>query len=132
MGRHGATTVLEAARSALSSWRREFGGRGRPIPDKLWVMAAAAARIEGVPTTARVLNVDAKRLAARAAKAPRAQMPAERPVFVELPAMSARVGSEPIVVEVIGDDARVRVELPARIGAAELVSVVRGLWSRGA
>lgn len=130
MGRHGATTVLEAARSALSSWRREFGGRGRPIPDKLWVMAAAAARIDGVPTTARVLRVDAKRLAARAAKAP--QMPPERPVFVELPAMPARVGSEPIVVEVIGDDARVRVELPARIGAAELASIVRAFWSRGA
>ncbi len=131
MERHGATTVLEAARSALSSWRREFGGRGRPIPDKLWAMAAAAVRIEGVATTARLLKLDAKRLAARAAKAPPAKP--ERPVFVELPAITARVGSEPIVVELIGrDDERVRVELPAHIGGAELATLVRALWSRGA
>ena len=136
MGRHGATMVglLDAARSALSSWRREFGGRGRPIPARLWAMAAAAAQIEGVPTTARVLKVDARRLAAHATKAPRAQRPPARPAFVELPAMSTRVGSEAIVLELSGrDDERLRVELPARVvGAAELVLLARAFWSRGA
>lgn len=132
MGRYGTTMVLEAARSALSTWRREFGGKGRPIPEKLWAMAAAAARIEGVSATARVLRVDAKRLAARAGQARPAQMPPARPVFVELPAMPARVVPEPIVVEVIGGDERVRVELPARIGAAELAALVRAFRSRGA
>jgi len=100
----------------------------------LWTMAAAVARVEGVSTTARVLRLDAKRLAARAAKGETADLSLGHPMqFVELSAMPARAGAEPIIVDLIGRDGeRVRVELPARaVASGELVAVASAFWSRG-
>ena len=37
----------------LTSWRGRHGGRRRPIPDELWVVAAEVAEVEGISTTAR-------------------------------------------------------------------------------
>lgn len=132
MGRVGATAIgeLEAARVALSAWRREFGGRGRPIPDALWAMAAAAARVEGVPTASRALKVDANRLAARMSASEGAELLPVSPVqFVELGSLSGRGACERIVVELIGREGeRVRVEIPT----LDVVALARAFWSRGA
>lgn len=58
-----ATVDLETTREALAIWRRRHGGRGRRIPTALWDEARELAREHGVAETARVLRLDAVRLA---------------------------------------------------------------------
>ena len=93
-------------------------------------MAGVAARVEGVPTTARALKVDAKRLAARLATRDGAEVAPCSPVqFVELGSLSGRGACERIVVELIGREGeRVRVEVPA----LDVVALARAFWGRGA
>jgi hypothetical protein len=46
----------------LSSWREEYGGRGRPIPEDLWEAAVEMAATHGVSCTAQKLGLDRRRL----------------------------------------------------------------------
>src|SRR5580692_4017351 len=77
---------LDRTREALASWRRSYGGRGRPIPEALWSEAADVAGANGVAEVARTLRLDARKLAklveGRAASVPRSG--GERAPFVEL------------------------------------------------
>lgn len=135
MGPSRGSGELKAASEALTAWRRAFGGRGRAIPERLWAMAASAARIAGVATTARALALNGKKLGARVAAIGTGGAPASPAVqFIELAALPAQTAPERIVVELMGRAGdRMRVELPARGQATtELVALTRALLGGGA
>jgi hypothetical protein len=52
----------------LTRLRTRHGGKGRRIPEKLWVEAAEVAAAEGVEKTARLLQLDPARLGDRVAE----------------------------------------------------------------
>jgi hypothetical protein len=131
MRRDKRAVGLAATSEALTSWRRQFGGRGRRIPEGLWAEAAEVARSAGVVETARALRLDAKRLAALveplAARAER-----EPATFVELGGVEVVPVPEPVVVEFIGregDQIRVRVSRGGGSGV-DLAELARAFWSR--
>ena len=127
---------LEAAREALTSWRRTHGGRGRPIPPALWSKAADVARGLGVPEVARALRLDAGRLArlveGGAESAPRSEVaPAD---FVELGGLELGMSRGPgrTVLELMGHEGdRVRVEVGDG-GGVDFVAIARAFWGRRA
>ena len=127
---------LDTTREALASWRRSYGGRGRPIPAALWSDAADVARANGVAETARALRLDPRKLAklaeGGAASAPRSVVEPAR--FVELGGFGLGEPREPraVVLELVGREGdRVRVEVAGGAGGAvELVALARAFWSR--
>lgn len=130
---------LEATREALASWRRRHGGRGRPIPESLWLMAADVARVSGVAETARALRLDATRLGRRVEG--KAEIAArgieeieESRRFVELGGLALGEPRKVAVVELVGREGdRVRVEVPGGAGSAvDLVALARAFWGRSA
>jgi hypothetical protein len=127
---------LEAAREALASWRRTHGGRGRPIPAALWSKAADVARGLGVPEVARVLRLDAGKLArlveGGAERARRSEV--EPTDFVELGGLELGTRREArwTVLELVGHEGdRVRVEVGDG-GGVDIVAIVRAFWGRRA
>jgi hypothetical protein len=123
---------LAAASDALAAWRKEFGGKGRAIPDALWKMATGVARTEGVAATARALKLDAMRLAARMPTGNEPAVAERQRRFVEIPALSAAGSRAVTVVEFVGREGdRVRVETPSVVGSTEIVELARAFWSRG-
>lgn len=116
----------------LSSWREEFGGRGRPIPDELWDAAAAVAETEGVARTAQALRLDRSRLARRA----RVETPTHDqqtttagPKFVELGPLGAfGVSSvrQQVVIYLRGEG-RVGRQLMLEGSASDVAAVIRQL-----
>jgi hypothetical protein len=127
---------LDTMREALATWRRSYGGRGRPIPAALWSDAADVARASGVAETARALRLDPRKLAklaeGRAEGAPRSVVEPAR--FVELGGFGLGEPREPrtVVVELVGREGdRVRVEVAGGAGGGvELVALARAFWSR--
>lgn len=53
---------LRAVSRRLERWRARHGGRGRRIPNELWLEAASVASADGVCETARALRLDRDRL----------------------------------------------------------------------
>jgi hypothetical protein len=127
---------LEAAREALTSWRRTHGGRGRPIPPALWSKAADVARGVGVPEVARALRLDAGKLArlveGGAESAPRSDVgPGDFVELGDLELGTLRV-SRRTVLELVGQEGdRVRVEV-GDDGGVDLVAIARAFWGRRA
>ncbi len=127
---------LDTTREALASWRRSYGGRGRPIPAALWSDAADVARASGVAETARALRLDPRKLAklaeGRAESAPRSVV--EPAGFVELRGLGLGEPRAPrtVVLDLVGREGdRVRVEVVGGAGTAvELVALARAFWSR--
>jgi hypothetical protein len=127
---------LDTTREALASWRRSYGGRGRPIPEALWSDAADVGRANGVAETARALRLDPRKLAklaeGRAESGPRSAV--EPAGFVELGGLGLGGPHEPrtVVLELVGREGdRVRVEVVGGAGSAvELVTLARAFWSR--
>jgi len=85
------TPQMKSLRKRLTRWRTRHGGKGRRIPEKLWVEAAEVAAAEGIEKTARLLHLDPGRLGDRVAesKCLQAENGAQKPEFefveVELP-----------------------------------------------
>jgi hypothetical protein len=127
---------IEATREALASWRRQHGGPGRPIPAALWSDAADIARANGVAETARVLRLNARKLAKLVER--------QAPEGVAVPAGFVEIGGlamvEPretrrgAVLELVGREGdRVRVEIVGDAGGGvDLVALARAFWGRGA
>jgi len=56
MGRgRGRGASPELLRDRIEEWRRSSGGRGRRIPEQLWVEALEVARVHGIRDAARLL-----------------------------------------------------------------------------
>jgi len=130
MGRgKGGGTIPESLRDRIEEWRRSSGGKGRKIPEELWVGAMDVARVHGVREAARLLRLDRRRLERRVAVGSVGALAAE---FVEIP--SAAVGAPAVEVEFVGADGdRVRVAIPcgARAhGAVDVVELAHAFWGR--
>ena len=125
-------TKLAWARRRLERWREEHGGRGRPIPERLWSIAVEAAGCEGIAETARALRVDCDRLARRVelARGERALGPA-RPAsegFIELEAGGLCAPSR-AVVRFEGRDGE---KLELELAGLDVVALARAFWGRPA
>ena len=124
---------LAEVRDRLARWRAKHGGRGIRIPEAMWAEVVEVAQVEGVEATARALQLDPARLAARMTGAGTAsgEMPAEASGgFVELDA--GRLGLSPrTVIRFQGQDGeRLEVELAA--GAViDLAALAEAFWRRG-
>jgi hypothetical protein len=129
MGRsRGRGPSPESLRDRIEDWRRSSGGRGRRIPEQLWVEAVEVARVHGVRDAARLLRLDRRRLERRV-EGESGALAAE---FVEIP--SVAVGPPAIEVEFVGADGdRVRVAIPGGArepGAIDVVALAQAFWSR--
>lgn len=136
MAEHVTTTVeLGRVQRKLSSWREQHGGRGRPIPDALWVAVAEVAAVEGVRTTARALGVDRERLARRVQEraatshgAGSAQTALTGPRFVAVDAGSVFARGQ-TVVRLTSRDGE-QLEIAVAGGAVDVAAVARAFWER--
>ena len=134
MGRsRGRVASPELLRDRIEDWRRSSGGRGRRIPEQLWVEALEVARVHGVRDAARLLRLDRRRLERRvegeSGARPGGALAAE---FIEIP--SVAVGPPTIEVEFVGAAGdRVRVAIPGGArepGAIDVVALAQAFWSR--
>ena len=121
--------ALVSARGQLERWRREYGGRGVRIPEKLWGEAVGLARVHGLAMTAQKLGLDRGRLEARVSLAEGQERAADRsePVFVEL-GVAPLDGRGRTVVELVsraGD--RMRIDVT---GGVDVVGLSLSFWSR--
>jgi len=122
------------AQRRLERWRAEYGGRGRPIPERLWSIAVEVARAEGIESTALALRVDRERLARRVARAcepsARESTPSPSASFVELDVHGLSVPAEKAVLRFEGRDGE-KFELEfTNARAADVVELARAFWSR--
>jgi len=78
--------VVEAKRD-FERWRRNRKRR-RPIPERLWRLAAKVALVEGVHATARQLRLNPTRLKGRVETLRQDQAAEVWPRFVELPGLA--------------------------------------------
>ena len=124
---------LAQVRDRLARWRAKHGGRGIRVPEVMWTEVVEVARVEGVETTARALQLDPTRLVSRMTAAGTAvgEKPAEMGGgFVELDA--GRLGLSPrTVIRFHGRDGeRLEVELAA--GAViDVAALAEAFWRRG-
>jgi len=122
------------AQRRLERWRAEYGGRGRPIPERLWRIAVEVARAEGIEPTALALRVDRERLARRVAlacgPAPEGAPSSPSASFVELDARGLCVPAERAVLRFEGRDGeKFELELTGA-HATDVVELARAFWSR--
>jgi hypothetical protein len=120
----GAGELAEAKR-AFDRWRRS-GSRQHRIPDRLWRMAAKAATIHGVPSTARWLGLNSVRLKQRMLAAAQDQA-SQEPRFVELPWPGGTAVAECILEIEDQDGSKLRIQLKGE-ATAQAVSLGRMLW----
>jgi hypothetical protein len=78
------TGELAEAKRGFERWRRN-PKRQRQIPDRLWRMAARAAAIHGVQSTARWLGLNSARLKQRVDQFAQEEASPQGPRFLELP-----------------------------------------------
>jgi len=82
---HRPPAALRRAERAVQEWRSNGGGTGFPVPESIWALAVAAARVVGVAEVVRVLRLNRQRLKQRLA--------ATAPVPVAHPAETADVAT---------------------------------------
>ena len=124
------TGALVRARGHLESWRREYGGRGVRIPEKLWGEAVGLARVYGLAMTAQKLGLDRGRLEARVSLGEGQERAADRPepLFVEVGVAPFDGGRT--VVELVGRGGdRMRIDVTGRSGV-DVVGLSLSFWSR--
>lgn len=89
--------VVEAKRG-FERWRRGRKRR-RPIPERLWRLAAKVASVHGVHATARQLRLNPTRLRAWMETLRQDQAAEVSPRFVELPGLEAAHGACECILE---------------------------------
>jgi hypothetical protein len=127
-------TRVRSAQRRLERWRAAYGGRGRPIPERLWRIAVEVAQEEGVEPTALALRLDRERLARRVALACESlAVEARRSPsagFVELDARGLCAPAERAVLRFEGRDGeKFELELSGA-RAADVVELARAFWGR--
>jgi hypothetical protein len=112
---------LRRLRTRLARWRRDHGGRGRRIPEELWIEAACLAGSEGEARVARALRLSPKGLALRVTALEESDGPAAS--FVELlpaqlgPVLGAEPGRSTVLAVGPGGE-KLQLELTPSCGAA--------------
>jgi len=128
-GKSSRIPSLEDVRSRFERWRRTRQGKA-PIPEELWLAAAAVARRDGVNPTAVALHLDGGQLKRRMVASGRVARKEPPAAFVELLAPSqARSGSHrpEYTLELEGRNGKLRIHCQAAT-AAELATLSRALW----
>lgn len=124
----GQTQELVALQRRVEGWRRERGGRGSRIPEKLWSEAVAVSRTAGLYATARALRFNYENLKRRAGR--EARRPSQQKtefVAVQLPPVSNGLK---VVVDLAGRDGeQVRIELSGG-NARDVVALADAFWKR--
>jgi len=117
MDERGGLDAVESVRKRLERWRSEHGGRGRRIPEALWLDAVELALRDGVDATARALRLNAGSLERRLAQRD-AEMPAR---FVELAGTDFSLPRVNRVELTNRSGTRMRIELGADIDVVALI-----------
>ncbi|HVT58928.1 MAG TPA: hypothetical protein VHR45_11050 [Thermoanaerobaculia bacterium] len=130
----GEGLALRRAQLRLERWRERHGGRGVRIPERLWALAVAAARAEGIAATAAALRLDRQGLLRRVELEPESKHrgeSAEVATFVEL-RMSELQGQGEVraVVELSGRDGELMRLVVSDVRGLDVVSLARTFWSR--
>jgi hypothetical protein len=128
-GKSSRIPSLEDVCSRFERWRRTRQGKA-PIPEKLWLAAAAIAHRDGVNPTAVALHLDGGKLKRRMAASRWVAHKEPPAAFVELLAPSqARSGSygPEYTLELEGRHGKLRIHCRAAT-AAELATLSRALW----
>ena len=123
---------LAAARRRFEHWRKRHGGRGRRIPEPLWIEAARVAQVAGVQQTAGALRLKLERLKDRVGGSRMASdvdSRARGAAFVELTGMGCFGGVQTVVelVNRVGEQMRVHLAGASR---ADLINLAEAFWSR--
>jgi hypothetical protein len=132
------TVMVELGRveKQLSRWRERHGGRGRRLPEPLWMAAAEVAAIAGVNETARVLGVDRERLLRRVGARPSGASGVAAPTgttaassaFVEVDAQRVFARGKTVVRLSRRDGEQLEIEVEG--SAMDAAAVARALWER--
>ena len=127
----GVGLRLGEVRRSLERWRRERGGRGRPIPTDLWNAAAAVARIVGVDETARTLRLDRARLASHVERGGKKMDDRTAMVgpFVEIDAGGICAPAQTVVRMEGRDGERLEITLSAT-SVVDVAALARAFWTR--
>lgn len=121
-----AGDMAEAKRS-FERWRRSGKRRGR-IPEPLWQMAADAASIHGLHTTARRLRLNATRLKEQMQRLDRGPASEGGPRFVELSWPGVAPAPECILEAEDPTGKKLRIQLKGS-ATAQAASLGRILWT---
>jgi hypothetical protein len=124
----GQTQELVALQRRVDGWRREGGGRGSRIPEKLWSAAAAVSRTAGLYATARALRFNYENLKRRALRQ------ARQPRNHETEFVAVRLPQVPnglkVVIDLAGRDGeQVRIEVSGG-SAMDVLALAHAFWKR--
>jgi hypothetical protein len=124
----GQTQELVALQRRVAGWRRERGGRGSRIPEKLWSEAVAVSRRAGLYATARALRFNYENLKRRARRE------ARQPRKHETEFVAVRLPEVPNGLKVVidlagGDGEQVRIEVSGG-SAMDVVALAHAFWKR--
>ncbi len=117
---------LEEAKRQFDAWRRGHDWLGR-IPNNLWRMAAQAAIVHGVDTTARELRLNPDRLEQWTRTMDHGESIEEAPRFMELPPLAVAPAAECSLELEDGSGRKLRIILKGQ-ATAQAVALGRTLW----
>lgn len=110
-------------------WRKQHPQARLPIPKRLWLAAAEAARENGVGKTAQVLGLEYGKLKRLAESSPvAATAAAVPPTFVEL-ISSPGSGLSECLIELEGPQGKMRIQWKGTT-SPDLAGLSRALWER--
>ena len=124
----GQTQELVGLQRRVERWRRQGGGRGSRIPEKLWSEAVAVSRVSGLHATAKALHFNYENLKQRARR--KARQPSKQEtefVAVRLPQVASGLK---VLIDLAGQDGeQVRIELSGG-SAMDVVALADAFWKR--
>jgi hypothetical protein len=110
-------------------WRNAHQRGRRPIPEKLWIAAAEAAREHGIFRTSKVLGLDYTKLKRMVGSVSGGEgSGAKAPAFFEL-LPTGPVGLLECVIEIEGARGKMRIQWKG-IGVPDLAGLSRTLWEQ--
>jgi hypothetical protein len=120
---------MRTVREHVEAWRRQGGGRGSVVPERLWREAAGVARVEGVWATAQALRLNYERLRDKvAATGARQAKSGAGPGFIDLGTGVLGRGGKTVLELARRDGECLRIDVSDGSGV-DVVALARALWS---
>jgi hypothetical protein len=123
---------IDPLRQQVESWRKNKAGNSEQMPEALWEEAIVLAKVYGVSPVQRILRIDYRGLERRAfgiVKPPAKARAAERPRFIELPALPMRRAEHLVELE---DGTGRKLSLKVAAGhLAEVLPLAQAFWRPG-